>query len=132
MYFYEAAAFNLACVTSGYGGVQTAIPAQGIMDDGITPMEGLFNVELAYAATGMKAEQANELVKQLLEKYPIDWIAGEKATPNFYRRKVLGFLVASDGWHENDVAKMLELVEDAKAASAAQIKFYDKYSNIQR
>ncbi len=69
MYFYEAAAFNLACVPAGYGGVQTVIPAQGIIDDGITPMEGLFSVEMAYAATGMKAEQANELVKRLLEKY---------------------------------------------------------------
>jgi methylamine--corrinoid protein Co-methyltransferase len=54
MYFYEAAAVNLACVTAGYGGVQTALPAKGV---------------LAYAATGMKADQANELVNQLLEKY---------------------------------------------------------------
>jgi methylamine--corrinoid protein Co-methyltransferase len=69
MYFYEAAAVNLACVPSGYGGVQTVIPAKAVMDDGITPMEGLFNVEMAYAATGVKAEQASELVNKLLEKY---------------------------------------------------------------
>jgi methylamine--corrinoid protein Co-methyltransferase len=69
MYFYEAAAVNLCCVVSGYGGVQTAIPAKAVMDDGITPMEGRFNVEMAYAATGLKAEQAGELVSQLLEKY---------------------------------------------------------------
>lgn len=69
MYFYEAAAANLACVPSGYAGVQTVIPARAVMDDGITPMEGLFNVEMAYAATGVKAEQANELVNRLLEKY---------------------------------------------------------------
>lgn len=69
MYFYEAAAVNLACVPAGYGGVQTVIPAKGVMDDGITPTEGLFNVEMAYAATGLKAEQASELVNRLLEKY---------------------------------------------------------------
>ena len=32
-------------------------------------MEALFNVEMAYAATGMKAEQANTLVNRLLERY---------------------------------------------------------------
>ena len=69
MYFYEAAALNLCCVPSGYGGVQTVIPAKAVMDDGITPMEGLFNVEMAYAATGLKAEEANELVNRLLAKY---------------------------------------------------------------
>jgi methylamine--corrinoid protein Co-methyltransferase len=69
MYFYEAAAANLACVPSGYGGVQTAIPARAVMDDGITPLEGLFNIEMAHAATGVQAGQANELVNRLLEKY---------------------------------------------------------------
>jgi methylamine--corrinoid protein Co-methyltransferase len=69
MYFYEAAAVNLACVSSGYGGVQTALPAKGVLEDGITPMEARFNVEVAYAATGMGAEEANVLVNRLLEKY---------------------------------------------------------------
>jgi methylamine--corrinoid protein Co-methyltransferase len=69
MYFYEAAAANLCCVTSGYGGVQTALPAKGVIDDAITPMEALFNVEMAYAATGTKSEQASALVNRLLEKY---------------------------------------------------------------
>lgn len=69
MYFYEAAAVNLACVTSGYGGVQTALPAKGVVNDAITPMEARFNVEMAYAATGMRAQQANALVNRLLEKY---------------------------------------------------------------
>jgi methylamine--corrinoid protein Co-methyltransferase len=69
MYFYEAAAVNLCCVTSGYGGVQTVHPAKAVIDDGVTPMEALFNVEAAYAVAGMGAEQASELVNQLLEKY---------------------------------------------------------------
>ncbi len=69
MYFYEAAAVNLCCVPSGYGGVQTVHPAKAIIDDGVTPMEALFNVEVAYAVTGMRAEQASELVNQLLERY---------------------------------------------------------------
>jgi hypothetical protein len=69
MYFYEAAAVNLACVPSGYGGIQTVIPARGIVDDGITPMEGMFSVEMAHAATGLSAERASELASRLLEKY---------------------------------------------------------------
>jgi methylamine--corrinoid protein Co-methyltransferase len=69
MYFYEAAAVNLCCVPSGYGGVQTVHPAKAVIDDGVTPMEALFNVEVAYAVTGMRAEQASELVNQLLERY---------------------------------------------------------------
>jgi methylamine--corrinoid protein Co-methyltransferase len=68
-YFYEAAAVNLCCVPSGYGGVQTVLPAKGTVDDAITPMEALFNVEMAYAATGIKAEQASALVNRLLERY---------------------------------------------------------------
>ena len=69
MYFYEAAVVNLCCVASGYGGVQTVHPAKAVIDDGVRPLEALFNVEAAYAAAGMKAEQASELVNQLLGKY---------------------------------------------------------------
>lgn len=69
MYFYEAAAVNLCCVSSGYGGIQTVHPAKAVIDDSITPMEALFNVETAYAATGMKPQRASELVNQLLGKY---------------------------------------------------------------
>jgi methylamine--corrinoid protein Co-methyltransferase len=69
MVFYEAAAVNLCCVPSGYGGVQTVHPAKAVVDDGVTPMEALFNVEMAHAAAGMEAGEANELVNRLLEKY---------------------------------------------------------------
>jgi len=69
MYFYEAAAVNLCCVPSGYAGVQTVHPAKAIVDDGVTPMEARFNVEMAHAVTGMKADRAGELVNQMLLKY---------------------------------------------------------------
>jgi hypothetical protein len=69
MYFYEAAAVNLCCVTSGYAGIQTVHPARAVIDDGVTPLEALFNVEVAQAIPGMKADRANELVIRMLEKY---------------------------------------------------------------
>ena len=43
--------------------------ARAVVDDGITPMEGLFNVEMARAATGLPAGRASELANRLLEKY---------------------------------------------------------------
>lgn len=69
MYFYEAAAVNLCCVTSGYSGVQTVHPAKAIVVDGVTPMEARFNVEMAYATAGMEAGRASELINQLLDRY---------------------------------------------------------------
>jgi methylamine--corrinoid protein Co-methyltransferase len=69
MYFYEAAAVNLCCVASGYGGVQTVHPAKAVIEDGVTPIEAQFNVDVAQGATGMKAERANELVRSLLDRY---------------------------------------------------------------
>jgi methylamine--corrinoid protein Co-methyltransferase len=77
-YFYEAAAVNLCCVPSGYAGVQTVHPAKAVVVDGVTPLEARFNVETAYAATGMSAEQASELVNQLLDRYEQEI---EKAPP---------------------------------------------------
>ena len=69
MYFYESAAVNLACVASGFAGVQTVHPAKAIITDGVTPLEAQFNVAMALAATGISAARANELVNQLLAKY---------------------------------------------------------------
>ena len=69
MYFYEAAAANLSWVSSGYGGVQTVHPGKAVIEDGVTPAEARFNVEVAQAITGMKAPKASELVNHLLEKY---------------------------------------------------------------
>jgi len=72
MYFYEAAAANLCFVPSGFGGVQTVHPAKAVIDDGVSPLEAQFCVEVAQAATGMGADQANALVNQLLEKYEME------------------------------------------------------------
>jgi methylamine--corrinoid protein Co-methyltransferase len=69
MYFYEAAAFNLICVPSGYGSVQTVHPGKAVIDDGVTPLEARFCAELAHTVAGMKADQANKLVNLLLMKY---------------------------------------------------------------
>jgi len=72
MYFYEASAVNLCLVASGYAGVQTVHPAKAVINDGVTPMEASFNVEVATAVTGMKADNANEIVKKLLSMYEND------------------------------------------------------------
>jgi methylamine--corrinoid protein Co-methyltransferase len=69
MYFYEAAAANLCFIPSGYGGVQTVHPAKAVINDGVSPLEAQFCVQVAHAATGMSADQASVLVNQLLEKY---------------------------------------------------------------
>ena len=69
MYFYEAAAANLCYIPSGYGGVQTVHPAKAVIENGVTPLEAQFCVDVAHAVTGMSAERANTLVNQLLEKY---------------------------------------------------------------
>jgi methylamine--corrinoid protein Co-methyltransferase len=69
MYFYETAAVHLCCVPSGYGGVQTVHPARAVVEDGITPLEARFNVEMAYAVSGMKADRASELVEKIVATY---------------------------------------------------------------
>ncbi len=72
MYFYEAAAVNLCCVPTGYAGVQTVHPAKGVVEDGVTPLEARFNVEVAHAAVELTAEQAGEVVNRLLDRYEAD------------------------------------------------------------
>jgi methylamine--corrinoid protein Co-methyltransferase len=69
MYFHEAAAFLVACITSGSAGIGMPIPARGIKIDGGTPMEHIFKIEMGSAAARLDREKANELVIQLLEKY---------------------------------------------------------------
>jgi methylamine--corrinoid protein Co-methyltransferase len=69
MYFYEAAAFTLSSVVSGFGGVQTVHPAKAIIEDGVTPLEASFCAEIAHRFAGKQADQANEQVNLLLEKY---------------------------------------------------------------
>lgn len=67
-FFYESAAYIAAVISSGLS-AQTCHPAKAILNDYITPMEMLGNVELIEACVGMKRTQANELVKELLNIY---------------------------------------------------------------
>jgi methylamine--corrinoid protein Co-methyltransferase len=69
MYFYEAAAWLLAATVSGAPSVQTPHPAKAVLNDGFTPMECRFGVEMGIAAAEKNRVQANELVLGLLEKY---------------------------------------------------------------
>jgi methylamine--corrinoid protein Co-methyltransferase len=89
IYFYEAAAVNLCCVPSGYAGVQTVHPARAVVIDGVTPLEALFNVEVAHAVTGMGAGRAAELVNRLLVQYEkeIEQAPSGKRYPECYDLK---------------------------------------------
>ena len=69
MYFYEAAAVNLCSVPVGFAGVQTVHPAKAIIEDGVTPLEARFCVQMAYASLGIDTGKANELVNALLAKF---------------------------------------------------------------
>ena len=67
-FFYESAAYLAAAIPSGLS-AQTCHPARAVLNDYITPMEMLGNVELIEACVGMKRSEANELAKELLKKY---------------------------------------------------------------
>ena len=69
MYFYESAAWLLAATASGAPSVQTPHSAKAVKIDGFTPMECQFGVDMAKAAAQCDRQQANDLVKKLLEKY---------------------------------------------------------------
>ncbi len=106
MYFYEAAAANLCFVTSGYGGVQTVHPAKAVIDDGVSPLEAQFCVEVARAATGMSTDQANVIVNHLLEKYEnnIDKAPSGKRYQACYNPKT--------GQPTNDYLKLYKEIKD--------------------
>jgi methylamine--corrinoid protein Co-methyltransferase len=67
-FFYESAAYIATVISSGLS-AQTCHPARALLNDYVTPMEMLGNVELIEACVGMKRTQANELVKELLNMY---------------------------------------------------------------
>ena len=71
MLFYEIAASMLSAVSSGVA-IETAHPCKAALNDYITPLETEFSVEVAVAASGMKRNDADELVKILLKKYEKD------------------------------------------------------------
>jgi methylamine--corrinoid protein Co-methyltransferase len=66
---YEAAAAVIAHVASGSSvGPTGGSPGNATMDN-ITPMNGRWSAQVAHAVVGMKRDQANEIVKQLLAGY---------------------------------------------------------------
>ena len=69
MYFYETTALALSIVTSGYAGIQTVHPAKAIIEDGVTPIEARFTVDITKAICGMNGKEANDIASKLLEKY---------------------------------------------------------------
>ncbi len=72
MYMYEAAAINLAWVTSGAPCVNQPHPAKAVKIDGITPLDAKFCVEVGKAASQLTRDKASELVAQLVQKYEKD------------------------------------------------------------
>jgi methylamine--corrinoid protein Co-methyltransferase len=66
---YEAAAPVIAHVASGSSvGPTGGSPGNAIVDQ-ITPMNGRWSAQVAHAVVGMKRDEANEIVKQLLTRY---------------------------------------------------------------
>lgn len=68
MCFYEIAAKELTAVVSG-SSIESNGIAKAVSIDHFTPLEPRFSIEVAYAATGMTRNQANEIVNNFLEKY---------------------------------------------------------------
>jgi methylamine--corrinoid protein Co-methyltransferase len=66
---YEAAAAIIAHVASGSSvGPTGGSPGNAVIDH-VTPMNGRWSAGLAHSVLGMKRDEANEIVKQLLVKY---------------------------------------------------------------
>ncbi len=68
MCFREIAAQRLAAVSSGVS-IESVGIGKAKHEDYLTPIEPRFAAEVANAAAGMKREDANEIVKELLSSY---------------------------------------------------------------
>ena len=68
MCLHEFAAEFITAVTSGVS-IETGGVGKARHEDYLTPIEPRFAAEVAYASAGLKRENANEMVKQLLSKY---------------------------------------------------------------
>jgi methylamine--corrinoid protein Co-methyltransferase len=66
---FEAAASIIAHVVSGSSVGPTGGSPGNVVMDQITPMNGRWSAQVAHGVVGMKRDQANEIVKQLLAKY---------------------------------------------------------------
>jgi methylamine--corrinoid protein Co-methyltransferase len=67
-FFYETAAYLAAAIPSGVS-AQTTHPAKAVLNDYVTPMEMLGSVQINEACVGMSRAEANDLVKELLDRY---------------------------------------------------------------
>ena len=67
-FFYETAAYLAAAIPSGVS-AQTTHPARAVLNDYVTPMEMLGSVQINEACVGMSRAEANDLVKELLDRY---------------------------------------------------------------
>ncbi len=68
---YECTAFIMAGVVSGLSAPQAAMTAGGVNPRHASGLESRFSGELAHAVAGMKREQANEIIKQLVPLYEL-------------------------------------------------------------
>ncbi len=68
MLLYEHSAWVIGSVVSG-GSVEVGASARGTALDYTSPMDPLFGSEVAHAVAGMSRQEANGIVKALLEKY---------------------------------------------------------------
>jgi methylamine--corrinoid protein Co-methyltransferase len=66
---YENAALAIANVSSGISVVESCMSASGTNPRHASGLDSKFCGEVAHAATGMSRGQADEIVKQLIEKY---------------------------------------------------------------
>ena len=72
MVYYETAEAITASVVSGTSAIEAMGVAKSTHIDYFTPMESRFSSEVAHAVRGMTREEANRIVKVLLEKYERD------------------------------------------------------------
>jgi methylamine--corrinoid protein Co-methyltransferase len=68
-YAYESAAVNLVSVLAGYAGVQTVHPGKAVLEDGVSPLEARFNVEVADAALALAPAEAGPILLRIIERY---------------------------------------------------------------
>ena len=66
---YENAALAIANVSSGISVVESCMSASGTNPRHASGLDSKICGEVAHAATGMSRGQADEIVKQLIEKY---------------------------------------------------------------
>ena len=72
MFYYETATAIAASIVSGASAIEAIGVAKSTHVDYFTPMEARFSTEMAHAVRGMTRNEANRIVKVLLEAYERD------------------------------------------------------------